>query len=1155
MASITERRLQREAAMDATGGSSPYQRALAPRTPDAPSERAFGIEITPDDPGKSLPRAFAEDTANIAKGFLPGLAKLGTAVLGIPAIPFGDPLGSVETGKELGLGLLESGRNLAGVTGLPDLLGFKGERERAGAFYNAHPGILVLDLTVIASFGAGTVIKNSLGGVAKGGLRTAVNAGAREGVKESVIRAALYSERGVLTRGIREAVGASTKRVLPSFVSGIKKAASNGDVSQLTIATRQALIKGGVPEASAIKIAEEVASNVSRSIASQAKKLKILKAVENPIGAAFRGVKKPVGSVTRKMLGTPEKTAVGKVYGSVMKADIEAAMTMERWASGVLAQKGVVDTLVNRTKEIMNWKKSRDFAGMSLEEAFVDFKRYVKEDAVRATGDKLSGIETVLVKTLDKNTADSMLANLRNSFDGFVSEVETSFSGRTPQQKAMLVFDKIQKDMIQHSQYDFQKYAPGIRSAFDKKPTLQTIENAIKALSSSRPTLNFGKISNEAAAVYHQLQGTGWRVMKAPKNKNIIQVTDIAGEVIKPVVASAERAGFEAARTGLGKAFDAFGFSAQGVVKGTQEFMFQQAFTENALGRLRAKYGEMLQVNQKVTRTTTEGVKAGKRTISIPVERLYEWLDAHRDEFSKSTKFRKNVVFDIKQGDLVDYGFSQQLAKDIADISAKAQTSIPASVTGAGEVMLNFLRAKNPGFQVFGNHLGIQNLNFENFFKAAQFMRYESPLAIAFQSQMMIETGIQLSMLVKNPKLFPGVGSIINGTGGLLGLGGRITPGKLGTIMTDAKNLFRKAAEKPTDVERVIMRDNGMHAIAKMEDFASTPEFVNLQKSLQASESGALRTVETAADVALSQKMKGFWLNTMKSWYMDRSTILGKEIASKFNMTLEEAFAYSERTVNGVATKIYKNPEAAQAIRDAAENLLTYKEGFQTSPLIRTLNLVWFPMRFQIKSMDLTAKWIGSLSPMNRAMVLSEWSHFASWVGTDEGNEWVETHQNMFYNILAYTTAYEQIGNTIDAVTRGELFGGQTGLVGGVPFGFIFNIAQELALIPQDPKTLDPKTGIPFRTKKTPRNLVSYTSFITAIEELLLTLAPGMPLYTLSGGVFRGKSWSSLLKDFMEQGFGAAGVATGFLPGDDITKGKQQLQRQRENIRLEDTRF
>ena len=212
-------------------------------------------------------------------------------------------------------------------------------------------------------------------------------------------------------------------------------------------------------------------------------------------------------------------------------------------------------------------------------------------------------------------------------------------------------------------------------------------------------------------------------------------------------------------------------------------------------------------------------------------------------------------------------------------------------------------------------------------------------------------------------------------------------------------------------------------------------------------------------------------------------------------------------------------------------------------------------MRFQVKSMELTAKWVGSLSPLSRVMVMSEWSHFANWAGTDEGMKWRQTHQNLLYNILAYTTAYEQIGNSIDAVTRGQLFGGNTGLIGGVPFGWVYNLAQELALIKQDPKTLNPKTGIPFAFRKTPRELVSYATVVTSIEELLLTLAPGMPLYTLSGGVLKGVSWSSLLKKTLDQGFGGFGIATGLLPGEDVTKGGTQLEREFERVPLTERRF
>lgn len=1395
MASIKEEMLAERRAIQSVGGDDPYT------VPEAPNQKVlFGtVELTPDSQDKSLFRAGVEDAANFVSGFLPGIAKLVTATAGAPLIPFGDPFNSVETAKQVGLGLLETGRKLVGVTGISDVFGFQGEQKRALDYYKAHPGFALLDASIIASFGTGFVLKSSLGAVARGAVSTAIKTGVKMGVEESVIRSVLIESRGILSKTIRGAVGADTTKIAGYLENGIYTAARTGRVVDIVKLTSKALMDKGVKAETALRIAQETATSVAESVARQSSKLKVIDAVTHPVGAAFRGTKSLVGAGAEAVLGTSEKTATGRIFGvDMVKANADTALIMEKWADTILrSESGILNTVENKMKLIMDWKSSRGFEGMTKQQFFDDLANYVKADVSNAQFMKLTGRETVLTKVLPKSTTDTMIENLRGAFDDIVSEVETSFPNLTPQQRSAKVFDLVNEFMTKNSGYDFGKYESQIRAAFDGSPKLSTLEREIGKLSSSKPSIIFKGLSKEAKKIADEIEGSGWRIGIPPKGKKISQITEVAGGVTKEAlkelyvgITSAtervpeikamgekanalEKAGdfegankihnqildkgesvlkslfkdmpdvkievqrtrgnffgeseatfhtkltlpasridevvarlsefankglkqknlhvsevlpntpkgvklgvemadgyiyepnidfrfsrpltdaelnlaskiaqeeglagatfhadkqginlyniskfknhvqfkdeirrlagrlrdardtgrlpkgagspvgsvrklinigeegggatrsyedvgsafrtkqsfseevisptvkgdFQTSRTFLGKTFDMLGLSPGGILRGTKEFLFQQSFTQNALKQLGEKYGNTIRITRPIVKTTTAGVKAGKRTIAIPVESLFDWLDNHRKEFSDVAFFRRNVVYDITKDDLVKFGFAPKLADDIINVSKQSLTSIPASVVGAGEKILNYLRAANPGFQMFGDFLKLKNVNFENFIKTANYMRYESALAFAFQAQQFFETGLNTAMMLKNPSLIPGAQTLI-------GLGARLIPKKLGGIFAQTKELLKKLSERPTDVERVVMRDNFLTDVTRVDDFASSPELVNFQKAL----SGGVKKIETAQDIELSRKTGGFWLKAVGNAYSDMATNLGKGIAEKFGMTLEKAGRYKEAIINGRTVKIYENPEVAQSIKDASEALLTYKEGFQTSPLIKTMNLIWFPIRFQVKSMELTAKWIGSLSPMNRMLVMSNWSNFANWVGNDEGKKWRDSHQNLLYNILAYATAYEQIGKSIDAVSRGELFGGQTGLIGGVPFGFVYNIAQELALMGQDPQTLDPKTGLPFSFKLTPRKLVSYTAFVTALEELLITLAPGMPLYTLSGGVFKGVSWGSLAKRMLDQGLGAAGIATGLLPGEDITKGALELQRQKERVPLD----
>jgi len=272
-----------------------------------------------------------------------------------------------------------------------------------------------------------------------------------------------------------------------------------------------------------------------------------------------------------------------------------------------------------------------------------------------------------------------------------------------------------------------------------------------------------------------------------------------------------------------------------------------------------------------------------------------------------------------------------------------------------------------------------------------------------------------------------------------------------------------------------------------------------------------------------------------------------KALAAKFGMNIQDALSYSLE--NGV--KKYKNPQIVQMMREATQSAYHYEVGFLTSPLMKTLNIVWFPLRFQVKSMQLLSKWAASLSPSSRMIVLNNWVHFANWAGTDEGIEWRRTNRNVLYNILAYTTAYEQIGQSAEAITNGRLFGGNAGLIGGVPFGFVVNLARELAILPQDPDQFDPKTGRRF-TKEIPRNLVSAASLSNAIEQLLISVSPSTPFYSLTGGVIGGVSPRKWIESLVRQTVGASREA---LEGRDPAQGRQMLERDFRRVPLEYTRL
>ena len=215
------------------------------------------------------------------------------------------------------------------------------------------------------------------------------------------------------------------------------------------------------------------------------------------------------------------------------------------------------------------------------------------------------------------------------------------------------------------------------------------------------------------------------------------------------------------------------------------------------------------------------------------------------------------------------------------------------------------------------------------------------------------------------------------------------------------------------------------------------------------------------------------------------------------------------------------------------------------------MNIVWFPFRFQAKTISLISKWASNLSPASRLVVLNNWVHFANWAGTDEGIEWRRTNRNMLYNILSYTTAYEQLGQGIEAITKGRLFGGNTGLIGGVPFGFVVNLARELAILPEDPDQFDPKTGRAF-TKEIPKDIVSAATLANSIEQLMISVSPSTPFYSLTGGIIGGVSPRKIYESLVRQ---VVGSGKAKLEGRDPAKGRRLLERDFKRVPLDYSRL
>lgn len=1104
----------------------------------APTASVSENEATRQLSQSSFGNRVSEDVAGIAYGVPAALATFATQ----------SPL---QTAKDIGGGLLQTGKDVLGVTGV---LGRKQQAESL-TYYKAHPVLAALDVASIFTFGAGTVLKTALTSTARTATGVAVRTAAKEGIEASIVNNILQTSRAIYNpnRLIRGSVKPNT-----TFMREIERVVRTGDATGVAETVRALLVKGGVDAEKAARISGDVGKSVSDDIIRQGTRVKLMDGLTHPIGATFRGTKSVAGAIGAGIFGRVSDSAVGKFFDQpILEANKKTSTTLENWLGAVVDERGWEQTTDNRFRVLREIKEQGDFQGLTQEQFLKDFNNYVQADVSRA---KL-GLENdyVLVKNLPENTATAMADTLKEAAERIKGEIGEAVGD--PVTRTVQVFDKISEFMEENFGNAWTKYSETLRKSYGRRGNLNALEQAVRNLSKQKPTLTMKKLNDAQRGLVNDIESFGYQVGYAPQGKKISQAADaLEGETVETsprligdkgvAIGNQTTGGFtwesiQSTRNMVGKVLDDFGFSLRGTIEGSTEFLFSRSMTQHLMTGFREKFGNTIIINKPVVRTG-EGITGGTTRVRIPVERLYEWLRNHRNElyqnrqgFGATRPFRPISVFDINKKDLVGIGFADDVADGIVSSARSSLREIPTSVTGVGEKLVNVLRGADGNFATFGKF-------YDTFLKTALYMRYQSSLSVFFQAQQFLETKIMGSMITKDARLFPGVQSAA-------GLGLRWTPQKIGGLFKPVRNLLQKVTIEPDLADLTIARDVILpNTRRSLQETIGGGEFGAIRKGVEMSEDGVSKLVarktETGAQVLSSARVDAFWLQMWGGYAMKESARIGEAISNKFGLTLKDATAFTLE--NG--QRVYQYPRVVREMQDAVQATLHYAPGFQTSPLVKTMNIVLFPFRFQAKSLEVAGKWLGSLEPMQRLVVINQLTHFSNWSQTEEGKDWIKTKSNLFYAATAYTTAWEQIGDSVDAVTRGELFGGNAGLIGGVPFSFVFNFMQQMGIIPEDEFQIDPRTGRPFRRKEVPRRFISDATALVALEEFLFTMVPGMPLYTITGGHIRGVGYRQALDEALEQGW-AWGKAK--LEGAPTDRGEALLDREFRNIPLGETRF
>lgn len=868
--------------------------------------------------------------------------------------------------------------------------------------------------------------------------------------------------------------------------NAVRTAIKTGDASIVRETVYNNLLKGveGMDKTVARNAAEKAMTAVQQEMVSRAGRIKIFDSLAHPLKTTGNIVSGAVDPIKRAVFGAAPDAAVTKLYGaSTVAKDPEGFLKIERWAGAQAEERGLVNNSTNRQRIMMEWQSNdSEFARLTPEQRVAYHKNYVESDMGRKRLYEATRELTVTGRGVSPSVEKSLVANIADAPQG---ATVGSFIGELED-----IFGGTVKSWRQ--------------TLLDGLDETAILDDSVKAVLTervarmSKPQSLAFPGNKEAQKIIKEIEEqTGYVIVKAPKGKKVSFAADIEG--------SAPGVGVEdlSSRTRLGTLLDRLGLSARGGAEGTTEFLYKDGFNQRAMKELTQKYGETL------TFTFKDTLDGSPRKYTIPVEHLYDFLERNRKNIANVNvgKWVQGVpysVFDMTKKDLKAIGFSDELASDVLGISKRSLVNWgdPFTKGGLGEGIANMFRAYFPGYN--------------SYLKTAYHWRFNKNPFFGIQSY--IEMEFNAGLYLKSSKVS--------------------LPGKLSAAA--------KVAEKVPFLKKLVAPQNEMWEKKLVDDmilskvnrsgieFASNPELMAAMKS--GSVSSGVSKLGEAADFNRSIQSQNIFLRGVGYNMTESATSFSKAIARKYGMDLKDAL--------GNATGKFDNPSVANEIINAVTTVYSNEPGFLTSPLVKTLNIVWFPFRFQAKTAINTARWLSSLNPISRMSVVNSWAHFAEWADTKEGIKYREENSALWHKLIDYTFAYESMGKSLASALEGQLFDGTVGKIGGMPFGQIFDILGDLAIIPE--RSISTRKAL---RKDTPKDIISTATASVIVEDLIYHMMPHLPLQQLTAGNMQ--SLERPVKDAIRGGTALVGA---MLTGKKTEGAKTRLNRDFKKIPYERTR-
>lgn len=511
---------------------------------------------------------------------------------------------------------------------------------------------------------------------------------------------------------------------------------------------------------------------------------------------------------------------------------------------------------------------------------------------------------------------------------------------------------------------------------------------------------------------------------------------------------------FVAHKTGFGKMLENIGLSMKGTPEGTVEATYASQFTQKAVKEL-----------------GVSSVKIG--TTEVPVSRLYPYLNDIKSSLKSNALLGgRYTIADLTAGDLVKLGVDKDIASKIVSIARKSAI-LPVAQTGFAQTLVDAAKAYVPGYNQYLRMVG--NIKYNSIL---------SPFfALRVYGKMQVLKTLNEGFVSAS-------------------LGDSATLSRITNVLRKSPILREGIAPEVTVAEQKLVADEILSKMPKeTKDYLSNPD-INLEQ------------ISTDKNIKFQNQTQSrmFWHNALGYNTVLDSASFAKDIAKKYGMTLEEALGYSVKDGN----KIYNNPTMYARIADSIETTFHYSPGVMTSPMMRTLNVVMFPIRFETKVLQATAKFISNMPPAQRIILMTDLNHFAQYIQTPEGKKWQKENQSKIQSIVDYILPYQSIGHTLGSIADGNFSIGNSFQLGGIPLGFVSNILQDLALTPSSDK-VNAVTGKKNK-RSVPKTLLSKQSADVVFTDLVLHMMPSLPFYSISNGAITNANVQKMTKDIIDGG-------------------------------------